>query len=55
MKEAIHSVTRLEVIDQTGRLLVLNSVEAVTFSLQDDNRTCKIFLLNNNPKPNGKN
>ena len=37
-------VTRVEVIDQSGRMLVLYGVEEVWGSLQDDGRTFKLFL-----------
>lgn len=35
--------TRLEVIDECGRLLVLYNQE-ITLSYQDDNQTLKIFV-----------
>jgi len=34
-------VTRIEVIDQSGRAWITNIAEGVTVSLQDDNRTLK--------------
>lgn len=37
------NITRLEVIDETGRLLVLHDVN-VDLSLQDDGRTLKAFV-----------
>lgn len=39
-------INRLEVIDQTGRVLVryLESSEKLSYSLQDDNRTLKVFV-----------
>lgn len=37
-------VTRVEVIDQNGRMLVLYGVEAVQGVLQDEERTFKLFL-----------
>lgn len=39
-------INRLEVIDQTGRVLVryLESTEKLRYSLQDDNRTLKVFV-----------
>lgn len=45
----LEKTTRLEVIDQTGRILSLNSVEAVGVSMQDNDRTMKVFLQNNSP------
>jgi hypothetical protein len=40
-------VTRLEVVDSTGRAYVhyLDEKESVQYSLQDDNRTLKIFIV----------
>jgi len=38
------SVTRIEVIDQSGRAWITNNAEGVTVSLQDDNRTLKLFV-----------
>ena len=39
-------INRLEVIDQTGRVLVryLESSEKLSYSLQDDGRTLKVFV-----------
>ena len=47
--EAMNNITRLEVIDQTGRAYVhyLDEKESVQYSLQDDNRTLKIFIGSN--------
>jgi len=42
------SVTRVEVIDETGRAYARFDVN-VTFDLQDDNRTLKLFV-----SPNGR-
>ena len=44
--EAMNKINRLEVIDQTGRAYVhyLSEKESVRYSLQDDNRTLKIFI-----------
>ena len=43
----MESVTRLEVVDSTGRAYVhyLDEKESVRYSLQDDNRTLKIFIV----------
>ena len=43
----IEFVTRLEVVDSTGRAYVhyLDEKESVRYSLQDDNRTLKIFIV----------
>lgn len=45
-KMAMESINRLEVIDGTGRICVryLKDDEKVRYSLQDDNRTLKIFI-----------
>ena len=42
----LNNINRLEVIDQTGRAYVhyLGENESVQYSLQDDNRTLKIFV-----------
>ena len=44
--EAMNKINRLEVIDSTGRAYVhyLHENEDVRYSLQDDNRTLKIFI-----------
>jgi hypothetical protein len=43
---AMNNINRLEVIDQTGRAYVhyLDELESVRYSLQDGNRTLKIFI-----------
>ena len=42
------SVTRFEVIDDTGRAYVkyLKDDEGIKYSLQDDDRTLKVFIDN---------
>ena len=44
--QEMNNINRLEVIDQTGRAYVhyLDEKESVRYSLQDDNRTLKIFI-----------
>ena len=37
-------VTRIEVIDQSGRAWITNMAEGVTVSLQDDSHTLKLFV-----------
>lgn len=37
-------VTRVEVIDNTGRAYVKYNVETVVYQLQDDERTLKLFV-----------
>lgn len=46
-------VTRLEVVDKTGRIFVLylREKDEITPSLQDEDRTLKIFI---NPSPKRK-
>ena len=46
MKQKINTakVTRVEIIDENGRSYVKYGVTDVEFSLQDDDRTLKIFL-----------
>lgn len=43
-------VTRLEIIDQNGRLFTNHNVSNVELSMQDEERTLKIFILNNETK-----
>ena len=40
----ISDITRLEIIDETGRAFGRHDVEGVTLSGQDEGRTLKIFL-----------
>jgi hypothetical protein len=44
--EAMKSVTRVEVIDETGRSYVkyLDKAEGIKYNLQDDSKTLKIFI-----------
>jgi hypothetical protein len=44
--EAMKNVTRFEVIDDSGRAYVkyLKEGEGITYSLQDDDRTLKVFI-----------
>jgi len=44
--EAMKGVTRFEVIDDSGRAYVkyLKKDEGITYSLQDDDRTLKVFI-----------
>ena len=46
--QAMKGVTRFEVIDEEGRTYVnhLNDDQGVKFSLQDDDRTLKVFIDN---------
>ena len=45
---SMNSINRLEVIDKTGRAYThyFSGNEKVRYSLQDDNRTLKIFINN---------
>jgi hypothetical protein len=47
--EAMNNVNRFEVIDQHGRSYVhyLDENESIQYSLQDDNRTLKVFIRSN--------
>jgi hypothetical protein len=38
-----NAVTRIEIIDQTGRIFVQYSLSNVQIHLQDDGRTLKVF------------
>ena len=40
----VSKVTRLEVIDENGRSYTKYHIAGIKFSLQDDDRTLKIFL-----------
>lgn len=44
--QAMKNVTRFEVIDSDGRSYVkyLDKDEGIKYSLQDDNRTLKVFI-----------
>lgn len=39
-----NKVTRLEVIDNDGRSYVKYNIDKIQFSLQDDDRTLKLFV-----------
>ena len=45
-EKALESVTRVEVIDDNGRAYTVHNIESVVLSLQDDQRTLKIFIKN---------
>lgn len=40
------TVTRVEVIDENGRVYVNNNTQLLEMQLQDDRRTLKIFVRN---------
>jgi len=46
-----NNYNRLEVIDQTGRVLVINECSDVELQVQDDGKTLKILLKNTGFKP----
>jgi hypothetical protein len=46
----MQEVTRLEIIDENGRSYTKYQIANIEFSLQDDNRTLKIFLKVNKDK-----
>lgn len=43
-------VTRLEVIDNDGRSYVKYNIDKIQFSLQDDDRTLKLFVKHDSDK-----
>ncbi|GAB5389585.1 MAG: hypothetical protein Alpg2KO_25530 [Alphaproteobacteria bacterium] len=45
----LDKVTRVEVIDDEGRSYTRHNVQDIQFSLQDDDRTLKIFLRSSEP------
>lgn len=47
----VEKVTRLEVIDADGRSYTMHGIESMEFSLQDDGKTLKIFVMR---KPNAE-
>ena len=42
--ETIDTVTRLEIIDSNGRVYGRFDLNGITLSLQDDQRTLKLFI-----------
>ena len=44
-------VTRVEIIDETGRAVVMTNLASVKLSLQDDERTLKLFVTHKSPTP----
>ena len=42
----LEDITRFEVIDQTGRVYVSHDVKNVKYSIQDQGRTLKLFIWN---------
>jgi hypothetical protein len=42
-------VTRVEIIDETGRAVVMTNLASVKLSLQDDERTLKLFVTHKSP------
>lgn len=42
--EELKTVTRVEIIDKTGRAYVNLDCKRVEVSMQDDNRTMKVFI-----------
>lgn len=49
--KAYSNVTRIEIIDQTGRAFVGYNMSDVQISMQDDGRTLKIFCKKDTTKP----
>lgn len=52
-KKELETVTRLEVISESGRILTLHDIKIEKVSFQDDNRTLKIFVKINGEWSNG--
>lgn len=46
LQQTFPNVTRVEVIDSSGRSYVKYDVSDVSISIQDDKRTLKVFLKN---------
>ncbi len=49
MKDQLHNlknVTRVEVIDEKGRVYTRHNLDIVQLAVQDDGRTIKIFVSN---------
>lgn len=46
LQQKFPNVTRVEVIDSSGRSYVKYAVSDVSISVQDDERTLKVFLKN---------
>ena len=42
-------VTRVEIIDENGRAFLMGDVASVKLSLQDDERTLKLFVTHKSP------
>ena len=53
--ENLKDITRLEVIDERGRTFVAvqGSIKSINASLQDDNRTLKLFITTQPRKNKG--
>ena len=45
--KVVEGPTRIELIDETGRVYTSWSVKSVRFSSQDEGKTLKIFVENN--------
>lgn len=50
----LDTVTRVEVIDENGRAWTTYNASNVLISMQDNDRTLKIFLKSNKPEPEEK-
>lgn len=44
-------ITRIEVIDQHGRVFVIHKLAKVTLVLQDDGATLKVFCTSQRERP----
>ncbi|MGH1397635.1 MAG: hypothetical protein ACRBCT_00270 [Alphaproteobacteria bacterium] len=49
MEDKLKNITRLEVIDETGRAYTKHRIDELTLSFQDEDKTLKIFIT---PNPN---
>jgi len=55
LTENLKDITRLEIIDERGRTFVAvhGSIKTITASVQDDNRTLKLFITKHAEKSKG--
>jgi hypothetical protein len=48
----LNNVTRVEIIDAKGRSYVKHNISKFEFSIQDNGKTLKLFLTEEQPKSN---
>ncbi len=46
----LDNVTRVEIIDESGRILVRKNLELVQLAVQDNRRTIKVFISSSVPE-----